>query len=254
MSVTSCLLVRSFPRPRAMTETTLPEINSLPGCQEPFSSLSHFFGALIFLFLGALLLRRSAEDRVRLAFLTVYAASCLFLFVMSGLYHMMPRGGPARRVFEQLDHSAIFFLVAGTFTPIHGILFRGWLRWAPLILVWAGAFAGVFFRIVVFEDFSSWVALSVYLTLGWLGLFGYVLIARQHGLAFVNPILWGGIAYTVGGILECLGWPILLPGTIHSHDVFHVVVLLGALLHWRFIWTISRPDVQVIEQANWSSR
>jgi channel protein (hemolysin III family) len=157
----------------------------------------------------------------------------------------MTRGGPARQVFERLDHSAIFLLVAGTFTPIHGILFRGWLRWGPLFLIWAGAVAGVILKSIFFDDVAQWVGLSTYLALGWFGIFGYVLLARRHGLAFVSPVLWGGVAYTIGGIMELLGWPVLIPGTIHSHDVFHIAVIIGALLHWRFIWTISRGDVQV---------
>lgn len=60
---------------------------------------------------------------------------------------------------------------------------------------------------------------------------------------------WGGVAYTIGGILELFDWPILIPGTIHAHGVFHIAVLIGALLHLRFIWTISRGDVQLSEDA-----
>lgn len=218
---------------------SIPEICRLPGCQEPFSSLSHLAGAVIFVFLGALLLRRGAGDRLRLAFLGVYAASCVLLFAMSGLYHMMARGELARQIFERLDHCAIFLLVAGTFTPIHGILFRGWLRWGPLLLIWFGAIAGVILKMIYFKELADWLGLSLYLGLGWLGIFGAVLLARQYGLAYIKPILLGGVAYTLGGLMDLRGWPIFIPGWIHPHDVFHIAVLLGALFHWRFIWDIS---------------
>src|SRR5262245_33938352 len=96
-----------------------PELCPLPGCHEPFSAISHLVGALLFVFLGAFLIRRGNVPggrgrRTRLAFLGIYAASCVLLFSMSALYHSMAHGGTARRVFERLDHAAIFLLVAGT--------------------------------------------------------------------------------------------------------------------------------------------
>lgn len=222
---------------------SLPELCRLPGCHEPFSAVSHLAGAVIFVFLGALLLRRGAGDRCRLVFLGVYAVSCVLLFAMSGIYHMMVRGGTPRQVFERLDHSAIFVLVAGTFTPIHGILLRGWLRWGPLVVVWAGAIAGVCLKTVFLAACPDWLGLTLYLVLGWSGSFAAVLLALRHGLAFIKPILLGGLAYSVGGVIDLGGWPVLIPGWIHSHEVFHIAVLFGALFHWRFIWTIALGDI-----------
>lgn len=213
-----------------------PEIYPFSWCCEPFSALSHLAGAVIFALLGALLLQRGRGDRARLIFLAVYAASCVLLFAMSGLYHTADRGGTARRVFERLDHGAIFVLVAGTFTPTHGLLFQGALRWGPLAFVWIAAVAGITIKTIFFDDLAEWIGLSFYLALGWFGLFSGVLLARRYGFAFVKPLLWGGIAYSAGAVMEFLGWMMILPGVIHPHEIFHVAVLLGAMLHWRFIW------------------
>src|SRR5262245_30751473 len=89
----------------------------LPGFHEPFSAISHLFGAVLFAFMGLLLLRRGRGDTGRLIYLGVFVFACVFLMSMSGVYHMMIRGGAAHSVMERLDHAAIFVLIAGTFTP-----------------------------------------------------------------------------------------------------------------------------------------
>src|SRR5687767_2832187 len=112
-----------------------PDLHHLPGFHEPFSAISHLLAAALFAWLGFLLLLRGRGDPLRQFFLGVYAGSCVVLFSLSGVYHQMERGGTAHRVLERLDHGAIFVLIAGTFTPVHGILFRGPLRWGPLVLI-----------------------------------------------------------------------------------------------------------------------
>src|SRR5581483_9436497 len=115
------------------------------------------------------LLRRGRGDPLRLAFLGVYAGSCVVLLSMSGVYHMMVRGGTAHRVMERPDHGAIFVLIAGTITAVHGLLFIGWLRWVPILLVWTAAITGITLKTIFFSRLAEWVGLSFYLTLGWFG-------------------------------------------------------------------------------------
>jgi channel protein (hemolysin III family) len=230
-----------------MTASTVPiqELYHLPGFHEPFSAVSHLVGAVIFVVLGALLLRRGRGDRGRLVFLGVYACSCVLLFSMSGVYHMMVRRGTAHQVFERLDHGAIFILIAGTFTPALGLLFHGWLRWGPLLLIWAAAVTGITLKTIFFENLAEWLGLSFYLSLGWFGIFSTILLTRRYGFGFVKPLLLGGLVYTCGGIMEFLGWPMILPGIIHPHELFHLAVLAGAILHWRFVWQFAKGDTPV---------
>jgi channel protein (hemolysin III family) len=211
-------------------------IYPLPGFHEPFSAISHLAGALLFTYLGGLLLQRGRGQRARLIFLAVYAGSCVLLFAMSGVYHQMERGGTARLVFERLDHGAIFVLVAGSFTPAHGLLFQGWQRWAPLVLVWTAASAGIAIKTVYFEKVPEALSLAFYLTLGWCGLFSGLLIAQRYGYRFVQNLLFGGLAYSVGAVMEFFDWFTFVPGVVHAHELFHLAVLAGAILHWRFIW------------------
>jgi channel protein (hemolysin III family) len=219
--------------------TTPPELYHLPGFHEPFSAISHLFGAVLFVWLGFLLLRRARGDRHRMAFLAVYALACVLLFAMSALNHMLVRGGTAHHIAERLDHAAIFVLIAGTFTPVHGLLFSGPLRWGPLVFVWVTAAAGIALRNVFVSGMSGLVGLSLYLALGWCGGFTAMLLWRRYGFRFIRPLLWGGAAYSVGAVADYLGHPLLVPGVIHGHDVFHLAVLAGALCHWYFIWRIA---------------
>ena len=155
---------------------------------------------------------------------------------MSGVYHMMVRGGIAHQVMGRLDHSAIFILIAGTFTPIHGLLFRGWRRWAPLVLIWSAALTGIALKTIFYHDLPQWVSHASYLTLGWFGLVSAGLLVSQYGRGVLNLIVAGGLAYSIGAVLDILDWPVLIAGVFHAHEVFHLAVLIGALFHWTFVW------------------
>ena len=226
------------------------ELYHLPGFHEPFRAIIHLLGAVLFLYLGYRLLRRGRGDRAREAFLGVYAGSCVLLFSLSGVYHQMVRGGLAQGVLGRLDSGAIFVLIAGTFTPAQGILFRGRQRWGPLALMWAAAGAGITLKTVFYDDLAEWLSLSFYLTLGWFGAVSAALLAGRYGFAFVVPLLLGGAAYTIGGVTEFLRWPVLIPGAVHWHEVFHVAVLAGALLHYRFVWQFATGEVPAPRPAN----
>src|SRR6266404_6193089 len=115
------------------------DLHSLPGFHDPVSAITHLLGAVVFLVLGYRLVLHAWGRWDRVAFLAVFGFANVFLFTMSALYHMMEFGGTARAVMERLDHGAIFVLIAGTFTPAHGILFRGVGRWGFLLLIWTAA-------------------------------------------------------------------------------------------------------------------
>src|SRR5262249_41361990 len=163
--------------------------------------MTHLLGALVFLVLGYRLLAELWGRWDRFAYVAVFAFANVFLLSMSAVYHMMEFGGTARSVMERLDHGAIFVLIAGTFTPAHGILFHGIGRWGFLLLIWGAAIAGITLKTVFFTDFPEWAGLTLYLGLGWLGSLSAVLLARRFGFAFVKPLLYGGIAYSVWAVV-----------------------------------------------------
>ncbi len=219
------------------------ELLHLPGFYEPFSALSHLIGAVVFLILGYYLMRRGRGERTRMALLGVYVTSGVLLMSMSGLYHMMIRGGAAHRVFERLDHASIVIFIAGTFTAAHGLVFARHHRWWPLAVVWIVAVTGVTLRTVFFDDLPEEVGLAFYLALGWVGFGSVVALWRLYGFSFTALLLWGGLAYSIGAVAEYLRWPVLMPGVIHSHEVFHVAALAGALCHWLFLWRVATGEL-----------
>lgn len=206
--------------------------------EEPISSLLHVGGALAFLALAPRLVRE-ARGAARVAVI-VFVVVVQFQLWASAVYHALPFG-PARGIAQRLDHAGIFLLIAGTFTPCHVILFRGFfMRWGVLGLVWSSALVSLVGKTVFFDELPESQGLVIYLAIGWIGLVSGVAALRLYGMRFVLPILWGGLAYTCGAVLDLARWPDLWPGS--AHDVFHVAVLLGVGLHWAFIGRIaSRP-------------
>lgn len=215
----------------------------LPGFYEPFSAISHLTGAVIFLILGILLLRRGRGDRTRMCLLSVYVFSVVLLMSMSALYHMFERGGTTNRVFERLDHASIVILIAGTFTAAHGLVFDRHHRWLPLAFVWIVAITGVTLRTIFFTSLPEEVGLTFYLALGWVGFGSVVVLWRRYNFKFVSLLLWGGLAYSIGAVAEYCCWPVPIPGVIHSHEVFHVAALVGALCHWLFLWEVATGEL-----------
>jgi channel protein (hemolysin III family) len=163
------------------------------------------------------------------------AVSSVFLLSMSTVYHLL-WPGTGRDVMLRLDIAGVFALIAGTLTPVHTILFRGFIRWGPLLVYWAAAAAGITLRTIFSESLPSGVGIAIFLLLGWGGLISCMLLWRRYGFSFVKPLLWGGVAYTLGAIGLGLNWPILIPGVVGAHEVWHVAVLVGLGLHWKFVF------------------
>jgi channel protein (hemolysin III family) len=190
-------------------------------------------GATATLGLGIHLVRQARGLSNRLA-LGAFALSAFFLLSMSGVYHMLSPG-PAREAVRSLDHAAIWALIAGTFTPIHVILFRGVWRWGLLGLVWVGAITGMVLKSLYFNQLPEGLWLVFYLALGWLGLASCFQVARGPQRRHLRFMAMGGLAYTIGAICEWLQLAFVAPGVIGPHEIFHLAVLAGLAYHWTFI-------------------
>lgn len=212
---------------------------SIPGFSEPVSSLSHLLAAGLFLILGIFLLHHGRGNRARMLSLGVFVFATVFMLAMSGVFHLLQPGGNGRAVLQRLDHAAIFVLIAGTFTPIHIILFRGWRRWAVLTLIWLLTITGLTLTTIFFHDMNERLGLLFYLGLGWLGIITAVLMFQRYRLRFLPLLLYGAIAYTLGALLDYFRLINPLPGVIGPHELFHLFVLTGLGIHWRLIYRIS---------------
>jgi channel protein (hemolysin III family) len=215
---------------------------TLAGFSDPVSSLTHLGGAVVFAILSLVLLHRGRGNAGRMLSLGVFAFSCVLLLSLSGTYHLLSPGTAGREVLKRLDHAAIFGLIAGSFTPVHAILFRGSWRWGMLAGIWSAAITGLTLKTVNFATMPEWAGLLMYLGLGWMGVISAVALARRYGYGFVLPVLWGALAYTAGAVAEFLRWPNLLPGIIGPHEIFHLAVLAGIAWHWAFILGIASGE------------
>lgn len=217
----------------------MENIIPIPGFADPFSSLSHLLGAGVFLLLSIPLLWRARHSTANWISEAVFCFGAVLLLSMSGVYHLLDDGSAAKRVMRFLDHAAIFVLIAASFTPAHIILFRGWKRWGILTLVWVFAVTAISLKMVFFDDIQKAIGISLYLIMGWIGLGTGILLWREYGFKFMLPILFGGIAYSLGAMLQALKWPVIVPGIIQWHELFHVFVLIGLTFHWAFNYRIA---------------
>jgi channel protein (hemolysin III family) len=210
-------------------------IRAIPGFFEPISSLSHLVAAAVGLVGAIPLVRHGRGSRGRLASVLVYVFSVVAMLTISGTYHSLSGSGSARSTWRRLDYSAIWLLIAGTFTAIHGVMHKGrWRSWM-LVAVWTLATVGCLLQALRFDIFSGKAGLVLYLGLGWVGILSIVKLGRDLGFGAVWPIWSAGVVYSAGAVLESLRQPTIIAGWIGPHEVFHFAVLTGITLHWMFI-------------------
>ena len=210
-------------------------VYSIPGFTDPFNSISHLLGAFAFLIYGYKSIRLARDNQSWVIAVSLFVFSGVFLLSMSGVFHLLEHQSTARVVLQRLDHAGIFVLIAGTFTPVHVILFKGFSRWGILLFIWLLAIFGITFKTIFFNELAEWIGLMFYLGLGWIGILSAILTHRLHGFLIIRPLLFGALAYTIGASLEFLRWPTIVPGVIGPHELFHVAVLFGLAWHWQFI-------------------
>ncbi|RKY17554.1 MAG: DNA-binding protein [Planctomycetota bacterium] len=221
----------------------MPDNVSLLGFADPVSSWSHLLGAAVFLGLTLRLLRRYGSDALRVAAVLLLGVSSVFLLSMSGVYHLLEEGGSARPILRQLDHCGIFVLIAGTLTAVHLLLFSGRWRWIMIVVAWTVCALGITLKTVFFAQTPEWLGLALYLGMGWLGCVSTVRLGLLHGWPFVSLLFAGGMSYTLGAVLDFLRVPVLAPGLIGAHELFHLAVLIGLGLHFAFVRrALMRPD------------
>ncbi len=198
---------------------------------ERFNSITHLVGAVLAL-VGLIVLVVQAAVHgggVRVVSASVYGASLLVLYASSTLYHSF-KGG-AKRVFQRLDHLAIYLLIAGTYTPFTLVVLGGALGWSLFAAVWSLAVIGA---LQEFRRSKGQRTLSVviYVTMGWLGILAFRPLAGALGPAGLSGLLAGGVFYTTGVAFYALDKRI--PA---FHGVWHLFVLAGSLAHFFVIFS-----------------
>ncbi len=193
----------------------------------------HEYAFFVSLPLGMALILAASDSRARLA-AAIYAMAVSGLLGTSALYHRHNWGPKARRWMRRLDHSMIFVLIAGTYTPVALLALKGSLATTILIVVWSGALGGVIFKLV-WIDAPKWVFALVYLALGWVSAAILGQLPAAIGWLGVAGLALGGLLYTLGAVVYASGRPNPWPKTFGYHEIFHVLVVLAAALHYAVI-------------------
>jgi hemolysin III len=161
----------------------------------------------------------------------VYGVGLISMFSASAAYHMAKVKPAVLQTLRKLDHSAIFLLIAGTYTPFCLIAFTGFWRWGLLAIIWAIAIIGIVVKIFYVRAPRGLNAV-IYVIMGWL----CVLAAPQMAsLRPVSAMIWlivGGVVYTLGAVVYATKIFNFVPGKFGFHEVWHIFVLLGALTHF----------------------
>ncbi len=211
------------------------ETRAMFGFEEPIDSWTHLFGAIAVLVLLIRLFKKGGVGRSHPIPIIIYGFSCIFLLSMSGVYHLLPRETTARYVLRILDHAGIFLLIAGTLIAVHEILFSGLMKWSVIILAFMIAALGITFGSIYFDELPTHMTHSVFLAFGWLGLISIIGILKLKNAISIKYLAYGGLAYTIGAIIDWIQLPILISGFFGSHELFHFTVLIGVSMHWFFL-------------------
>ncbi len=189
--------------------------------------------------LGVLLIVRASDTRTRIA-VTVYAVCLVALFGVSATYHRVNwRSLTARVWMRRLDHSMIFTLIAGTYTPFALILLHGTLSDAILIGVWAAATAGVAFNLI-WPTAPKWLVAFMYVLLGWVVVAALPQLSSAIGVGGLTLLGLGGLLYTAGAVVYAIKRPDPAPTVFGYHEIFHAMVIVAAALQYTVIavWVV----------------
>ena len=196
--------------------------------------VSHQWAFYVSLALGAALVAAAEAGRPRLA-AAVYAVSVAALFGTSALYHRITWASQAaRRWMRRLDHSMIFFLIAGTYTPFALLVLDGTLATVILVVVWTGALAGSVMKLVWIDAPKVLVAI-LYLALGWVAVAAFPTMLDELGITGSVLVAVGGLLYTAGALVYAFQRPNPAPAVFGYHEVFHALVILAAALQYAVI-------------------
>jgi hemolysin III len=216
--------------------------------REPINTWSHGLWLLIALPGLVLLWRCSRGDRAKQLSLLIYGLTLVFCSACSMLYHGVRLPGERIRTFALLDDVGIYMLIAGTYTPIAWTFLRRYWRRGTLGLVWFWAALGITIRLSC-EALPPWLSTGFYLGMGWGAVFCYFEVARRLSHRALLPIIAGGMLYSLGAVFNLLHMPVLWPGVFQSHELFHVFVVAGSLLHFHFMLTVVGPSVLELETS-----
>ena len=210
-----------------LSQRTLPDYT---GAEEIFNMVSHIVGgafgiiALVTLIIVASLKR----DAYAIIGCSVYGISLVALYSVSSVYHGL-KPGMAKKILQVIDHCAIYFLIAGTYTPILFTAIRpvsAATCWILFGVVWGLTALAATLTAIDLKKYSVF-SMTCYIGMGWCIIFAFDIVIKAIPANLLMLLLWGGISYTVGAVLYGIGKKVKF-----MHSVFHLFVVLGSMLQF----------------------
>jgi hemolysin III len=224
-----------------MTEPAVQDISAaLPLVKPRMRGVLHQYAFFVSLVLGAALVIVAGDGRARLA-TGIYAFAVSGLLGTSALYHRVTWSTRARAWMRRLDHSMIFVLIAGTYTPFALLVLHGTLAHAILIVVWAGALGGIVLNLVWITA-PRWLIAAVYVALGWVAVAAMPALANSIGAVGVALLAGGGLLYTAGAVIYATKRPDPSPQVFGYHEIFHALVVAAAAAHFAVVAFYALPN------------
>jgi hemolysin III len=199
--------------------------------REPVNSLTHWGGAILALIGLIVLLIVGWSTPAKIISLTIYGISLIGMFSASATYHMVQVKDKVLEIFRKIDHSAIYLLIAGTYTPFCVNAFEGFWKWGMLSIIWSLAVIGIIVKVFYIRA-PRWLNAGIYLIMGWLcvGAVGQMLVTLP-----VWVTIWliaGGVIYSLGAIVYMTKIFNFKPGVFGFHEMWHIFVMLAAAAHF----------------------
>jgi hemolysin III len=224
-------------RATAAKEATAEAIASV---KPKLRGVSHEWAFFLSLGFGTALIILAETPKATLA-VAIYAVSLSGLFGTSALYHRVNWSRPSvRQWMRRLDHSMIFFLIAGTYTPFALLVLDGTLAMAILAVVWIGAIAGAIVE-MIWIDHPKWASALIYLSLGWVAVAAFPGLWSSMGPGGTLLVAVGGLLYTAGAVVYATQRPNPVPATFGYHEVFHLLVIAAAIAHFSAVAFFALP-------------
>ena len=199
--------------------------------RDPFSGLSHLGGAIAAVIGQIVLIIVGWPGTARVVSVVIYGLSLVAMFSASAVYHLAKVKPGVEKVLRKLDHSAIFLLIAGTYTPFCLVAFTGFFRWGLLAIIWAIAISGILVK-VLYIGAPRWLNAGMYVVMGWLCIMAAPQMPAVLSQAAIFWLLAGGVIYTLGAVVYATKIFNFAPGKFGFHEVWHLFVIGGALAHF----------------------
>jgi hemolysin III len=202
--------------------------------KDPISGLTHLATAVAALVGGVFLFLAAPAAWPARAAALAYGVTLVLLFAASATYHLV-KTRPARELLlRRLDHTAIFLLIAGTYTPVCVIVLTGTLRWAMLAAIWGLALAGIILKLMTMRS-PRWLSVAIYMVMGWLGVLSFGPLFQALHWPAMLWLLAGGVLYSLGALVYATKRLDFYPGVFGFHEVWHLFVTAASGAFYVFV-------------------